>query len=165
MIKVTPRALVITVSTRTAKGEWEDRSGPVLVEGLTALGIAVDGPVVASDGEPVEAALRDGIKGGYELIITTGGTGLTPSDRTPEMTRRVIDREAPGIAEAIRAYGLANGVATAALSRAIAGLAGETLIVNAPGSPGGARDAVAVMAPWLVHALEQVHGSDHTRTE
>jgi molybdopterin biosynthesis enzyme MoaB len=81
------------------------------------------------------------------------------------MTRRVIDREAPGIAEAIRAYGMANGVATAALSRAIAGLAGETLIVNAPGSPGGARDAVAVMTPWLVHALEQVHGSDHTRTE
>jgi molybdopterin biosynthesis enzyme MoaB len=80
------------------------------------------------------------------------------------MTRRVIDREAPGIAEAIRAYGMANGVATAALSRAIAGLAGETLIVNAPGSPGGARDAVAVMTPWLVHALEQVHGSDHART-
>lgn len=158
------RALVVTVSTRSATGEWTDRSGPVLVEALTALDIAVDGPVVVPDGDPVEAALRTGVEAGYELIVTTGGTGLTPTDRTPEMTRRVIDREAPGIAEAIRAHGMANGVATAALSRAIAGLAGETLIVNAPGSPGGARDAVAVMAPWLVHALEQVHGSDHPRS-
>jgi molybdenum cofactor synthesis domain-containing protein len=156
-------ALVITVSNRAAAGVYEDRSGPILVEGLAALGLEVAGPRVVPDGEPVAEALLSAIEEGFHLVVTTGGTGLTPSDHTPEMTRRVIEREVPGIAEALRAYGAAHGVPTAVLSRGLAGLAGRTLIINIPGSPGGARDALAVLGPILPHALEQVPGSDHPR--
>ena len=159
------RALVVTVSTRTAAGTWEDRSGPVLVDGLEALGLAVDGPVVVPDGEEVERALRSAVAADYDLVVTTGGTGLTPTDHTPEMTRLVLDREAPGIAEALRAQGLAAGVASAMLSRGTAGIAGRTLVVNLPGSTGGARDGVALLATVLDHALDQVRGSDHTPSD
>lgn len=159
------RALVITVSTRAASGVWEDRSGPVLRQGLEALDLAVDGPLVVSDGEPVESALRDAVASAYDVVVTTGGTGLTPTDLTPEMTARVIEREIPGLAEAIRAAGVAKGVPTAVLSRGLAGQAGRTLVLNLPGSTGGVRDALEVLAAVLPHALDQVPGSDHPRTD
>src|SRR5206468_12645287 len=111
-----------------------------------------EGPVVVGDGEPVERALRDAVTRGYDVVLTTGGTGLTPTDLTPEMTLRVVDREVPGVAEAIRARGVAAGVASASLSRAVAGLAGRTLVVNLPGSPGGCSDGIAVLTPILPHA-------------
>lgn len=159
------RALVLTVSTRTAAGQWEDRSGPVLRDGLLALGLEVTGPQVLADGAPVELALRAAVTEGYDLVVTTGGTGLTPTDLTPEMTRRVLERDVPGVAEAIRAYGMANGVASAMLSRAVAGIAGHTFIVNLPGSTGGVRDGLAVLATVLDHALAQVPGSDHAPSD
>ena len=94
-------------------------------------------------------------------MLTTGGTGLTPTDRTPEVTRQLLDFEVPGIAEAIRAYGVANGVPSAVLSRGLAGVVGSCLVVNLPGSRGGVKDGLAVLRPILVHAVEQVVGSDH----
>lgn len=155
------RALVVTVSNRAAAGVYSDRGGPVLVEGLTGLGFEVDGPQVVPDGEPVEEALRAAVTSSYDVVVTTGGTGISPTDLTPEMTRRVLDRELPGIAEAVRAYGVDHGVPTAALSRGLAGVAGTTLVVNLPGSTGGVRDGLAVVGPVLRHAVEQIHGGDH----
>jgi molybdenum cofactor synthesis domain-containing protein len=144
---------------------YEDRSGPVLASLLGAAGCAVDGPVVVADGAPVEVVLRDAVAAGYEVVVTTGGTGLTPLDLTPEMTRRVLDREIPGIAEALRAAGAAAGVPAAILSRGVAGVAGRTLIVNLPGSTGGVRDGMAVLASVLEHAVSQIHGGDHVRAD
>jgi molybdenum cofactor synthesis domain-containing protein len=157
------RALAITVSNRASAGVYPDRSGPVLVELLQAAGCEVDGPQVVPDGDPVEKALRDGVNAGYDVIITTGGTGLTPLDLTPEMTRKVIDREIPGIADAIRREGDAGGIPAAILSRAVAGLAGQTMIVNLPGSTGGVRDGMAVLTRVLGHAVDQARGGDHPR--
>jgi len=158
------RALAVTVSTRVAAGVYEDRSGPVLLALLRSAGCAaVDGPVVVPDGDPVEAALREAVAEGYDVVVTTGGTGLTLNDLTPEMTRRVLDSEIPGIAEAIRAAG-ADVVPAAILSRGVAGLAGQTLLVNLPGSAGGVRDGMAVLAPVLAHAVDQVRGGDHPRS-
>jgi molybdenum cofactor synthesis domain-containing protein len=154
-------ALVITASNRAAAGVYEDRGGPILVEGLRAMGIAVDGPQIVPDGDPVEAALRSAVADGYDVVLTTGGTGLSPTDLTPEATTRVLDQPVSGIAEAIRAYGVAHGVPTAALSRGVAGLAGRTLIVNLPGSPGGCRDGIAVLTDVLPHAVQQIRGGDH----
>ena len=160
------RALAISASNRAAAGVYEDRSGPVLAELLRSAGCAVvDGPVVVPDGEPVEKALRDALVAGYDVVVTTGGTGLTPGDLTPEMTRRVIEREIPGIAEALRAAGAAAGVPSAILSRGVAGVAGRTLIVNLPGSTGGVRDGMAVLAPVLGHAISQINGGDHARPD
>jgi molybdenum cofactor synthesis domain-containing protein len=159
---VAMRALALVASNRAATGVYEDRSGPVLAELLRSAGCdPVDGPVVVPDGEPVQAALREAVAAGYDVVVTTGGTGLTPGDLTPEMTRRVIDREVPGIAEAVRAAGAAAGVPAAILSRGIAGLAGRTLIVNLPGSTGGVRDGMAVLSLVLGHAVDQANGSDH----
>ena len=159
------KALAVTVSNRAAAGVYEDRSGPVLARLLAEAGCTVDGPLVVPDGEPVEAALRDAVTAGYDVVVTTGGTGLTPGDLTPEMTRRVVDREIPGIAEAIRAGGAAAGVPAAVLSRGIAGLAGAVLIINLPGSTGGVRDGMAVLGPILSHAVDQARGGDHPRPD
>jgi molybdenum cofactor synthesis domain-containing protein len=159
------RALAVTVSNRAAAGIYEDRSGPVLADLLRAAGCAVDGPRVVADGDPVEAALRDAVAAAYDVVVTTGGTGLTPGDLTPEMTRRVLDREIPGIAEALRAAGAAAGVPASILSRGVAGIAGRTLVVNLPGSTGGVRDGMAVLAPVLGHAVSQIHGGDHVRAD
>jgi molybdenum cofactor synthesis domain-containing protein len=158
---VSDTALVITVSTRAAAGVYEDRSGPVVVEALRELGFAVAEPVVVPDGDAVGAALRAAVTDEYAVVITTGGTGLSPSDQTPEQTRTVLDQEVPQLAAAIARYGVEHGVPTAALSRGTAGVAGRTVIVNLPGSSGGARDGMAVLAPVLGHAVSQVRGGDH----
>ncbi|MFG2722565.1 molybdenum cofactor biosynthesis protein B [Streptomyces sp. NPDC048416] len=156
-------ALVVTASNRASAGVYADTGGPLLAEGLGAMGFAVDGPLVVPDGDPVEQALRAGAAAGYDVIVTTGGTGLSPTDRTPEVTRAVIDYDVPGIPEAIRAEGLAK-VPTAALSRGLAGVAGgRTLIVNLPGSSGGVRDGLAVLERILRHAVDQIRGGDHPR--
>jgi molybdenum cofactor synthesis domain-containing protein len=156
-------ALVVTVSNRASAGVYADTSGPVVVDGLRALGFSVDGPLVVADGDPVEEALRDAVAAGYDVVVTNGGTGLSPLDLTPERTRRVLDYEVPGVAEAVRAAGVAKGVPTAALSRGLAGVVGRTFVVNLPGSTGGARDGVEVLAGFLVHAVDQVRGGDHPR--
>lgn len=157
------RALAVTISTRAATGVYEDRSGPVLAGLLREAGCEVDGPVVVPDGAEVEMALRDAVSAGYDVVVTTGGTGLNPNDLTPEMTWLVLDREVPGIAEAIRTAGVAAGVPSAALSRGISGQANRTLIVNLPGSTGGVRDGMAVLGRLLGHAVDQARGGDHPR--
>jgi molybdenum cofactor synthesis domain-containing protein len=154
------RALAITVSDRAAAGEYEDRSGPLLVSLLVDAGCEVDGPIVVPDGEPLEAQLRFAVSGDYDVVITTGGTGLAPRDQTPEMTARVVERVVPGIAEALRAVGR-DAVSAAVLSRGIAGVARRTLIVNLPGSTGGVRDGMHVVAPLLQHIADQLAGGDH----
>jgi molybdenum cofactor synthesis domain-containing protein len=154
-------ATVVCASNRAAAGVYEDTTGPLIVDALAELGFEVTGPLVVPDGEPVAEAIRAAVDAGTRAVITTGGTGLTPTDRTPEVTRALLDYEVPGIADAIRAYGVEHGVPTAALSRGLAGVSGRTLVVNLPGSRGGVKDGLAVVAPLLVHAVQQIAGSDH----
>jgi molybdenum cofactor synthesis domain-containing protein len=154
------KALVIVASNRAAAGVYPDTSGPRLVAGLRELGCEVADPIVVPDGEPVTAALRAAVAESFDVVVTSGGTGVTPTDRTPEATRGLLDFEIPGIAEAIRAYSR-DRVPTAALSRGLAGVAGRTLIVNLPGSTGGAKDGLAVLGPLLRHTVDQIHGGDH----
>lgn len=155
------RAEVVVASNRAAAGVYADETGPLIVDFLRELGFVTDDPVVVPDGDPVGAAIAAAAAGGARVVLTTGGTGLTPTDLTPEVTRPLLDREVPGIAEAIRAAGVAAGVPTAVLSRGLAGVVGTCLVVNLPGSRGGVKDGLAVLRPMLVHAVEQVVGSDH----
>lgn len=152
---------VVVASNRAAAGVYEDSTGPLITAFLDELGFVAGAPTVVPDGDPVADAISTYVSSGARVVLTTGGTGLTPTDRTPEATRALLDREVPGIAEAIRAAGVANGVPSAVLSRGLAGLVGDCLVVNLPGSRGGVKDGLEVLRPWLVHAVEQVVGSDH----
>ena len=156
-------AAVVVASNRAAAGVYADETGPLIVAWLRQRGYVCDEAAVVGDGEPVGVAIRSAVDSGARVVLTTGGTGLTPTDRTPEVTRALLDREVPGIAEAVRAYGVAQGVPTAMLSRGVAGVVGDALVVNLPGSRGGVKDGLAVLAPVLDHAVEQVVGSDHVR--
>lgn len=158
--QVRRRATVVVASTRAAGGMYPDRTGPLIAQWLHERGFAVTGPLVVVDGEAVGEALRMAVEGGSDLVLTTGGTGITPTDRTPEETARLLDFEIPGLADAIRRSGL-PAVPTAVLSRGLAGVCGRTLIVNLPGSTGGVRDGLAVLAEVLEHALDQIVGGDH----
>jgi len=153
--------VVITCSTRAAAGVYPDRSGPIIVDALRGWGFEVGDAVVVADGPDVEAALRGAVSGDAVLVVTTGGTGLTPTDGTPEATQRVVDRLVPGISEAIRAAGVDAGVSSAMLSRGISGVAGKALVVNLPGSMGGVSNGLAVLEPVVAHALLQIQGGDH----
>ena len=155
------RAVVVTASNRASAGVYSDRSGQVLAEGLSALGFVVDGPHVRPDDvELLVEVLREAVASGADVVLTTGGTGLSPTDVTPEATREVVQREAPGIAEAVRRYGAAK-VPTSVLSRGLAGTVSRTLVVNLPGSTGGVRDGLAVLGPLLPHVVSQLRGGDH----
>jgi len=155
-------AVVVTCSNRSAAGEREDTSGPLLVAALGDAGFNVvpEAIVVADDEAAIASLLARMVDAGHRLILTTGGTGLTPTDVTPAATRRVIDREAPGLAELMRAAGVAS-TPMAALSRGVVGTRGQSLIANLPGSPQGATESLAALLPVLRHALDQLAGGDH----
>lgn len=158
-------AAVVVASGRAASGVYEDTTGPLLVEALTSWGFETPAPVVVPDGEAVGGAVRAALDGGADVVLTTGGTGINPTDRTPEATRPLLDRELPGVAEAIRAFGVAKGIPTATLSRGLAGVSGRAVVVNLPGSRGGVKDAIAVLADVVPHAVDQLRGGDHDRGE
>ncbi|QCH22490.1 molybdenum cofactor biosynthesis protein B [Mycobacteroides salmoniphilum] len=153
-------ARVIVASTRAATGQYPDKTGPVIVEWLGAQDFRVGEPIVVPDGDTVGAAIRAAVSDGVSLVITTGGTGLSPTDATPEQTAPLLDYQIPGLADAIRRSGLPT-VPTSILSRGVCGVAGRTLVVNLPGSTGGVRDGLAVLDGVLGHALDQIGGGDH----
>lgn len=155
------RAQVITVSDRSHDGVRPDTSGPLLAGLLADLGFATAPVVVVPDEvADIQRALSEAAAASYDLVVTTGGTGLSPRDVTPEATRALLEREAPGLGEALRQQGR-DAVPTTILSRGVAGSIGTTLVVNLPGSTGGVRDGVAVLAPVVGHAIAQLRGGDH----
>ncbi|MGH4014411.1 MAG: molybdenum cofactor biosynthesis protein MoaE [Pseudonocardiaceae bacterium] len=157
----TRRAVVVVASNRAAAGVYADRTGPIIVGWLRERGYQTPDPVVVPDGSPVRDAVAGAVADAVDVVLTTGGTGISPTDRTPEATEPLLDRPLPGLAGAIRSAGLPQ-VPTAVLSRGLAGVAGRTLVVNLPGSTGGVRDGLGVLDGVLEHAVEQLHGADHT---
>lgn len=158
------RAVVITVSDRSASGEREDRGGPLAVQLLEAAGIEVAGLEVVPDGaDSVEAALRRAVATGSRLVVTTGGTGVGPRDQTPEGTGRVVTRSLPGIAEELRRVGLGD-TPLSVISRGIAGVVDPegALIVNLPGSPRAVSSGIPVIVSVATHVVDQVRGGDHS---
>lgn len=152
---------VITCSNRSSAGARSDDSGAILAELLADAGHDVDSRVVVPDDVgAIRAAVRGALDRGAQVVLTTGGTGLTPTDVTPEAVRPLLDREIPGISEALR-ISSRDKIPSAVLSRGVAGAIGTTLVVTLPGSPGGVRDGMAVLAPLIVHAVEQLGGGDH----
>lgn len=155
------RAVVVTVSDRAASGEREDRGGPAAVAALRDAGYdTADATIVPDGADSVAAALTHALAAGARLVVTTGGTGISPRDLTPEGTARVLDRQIPGIPEELRRVGAAVAPG-GLLSRGIAGTAGAALVVNLPGSPGGVRDGVELILRVADHALAQMEGGDH----
>jgi molybdenum cofactor synthesis domain-containing protein len=157
---VTRTARVIIASTRAAGGIYPDRCGPLLHQWLADRGFDVVDVTVAADGNPVRLALQSALSESVDLVVTSGGTGIAPTDSTPQITQELLDYEIPGLADAIRRSGL-PAVPTAVLSRGVCGVAGRTLVVNLPGSTGGVRDGLSVLADVIDHALDQLEGGDH----
>jgi molybdenum cofactor synthesis domain-containing protein len=153
---------VVIASTRAAAGVYEDRCGPIIVDWLNARGISVPAATVVPDGADVSRALFAAIGENVDVVITSGGTGISPTDSTPEATADIVDYQIPGLADAIRRSGLPH-VPTSVLSRGVCGVRGRTLIVNLPGSTGGVKDGLGVLDDVLEHALDQLGGKDHTR--
>ena len=154
------RAAVIVCSTRAAAGIYPDRTGPTIVEWLRGRSLETDAAVVVADGPDVAAALESALSSGVNLIVTTGGTGITATDRTPEATAAVLDRELPGFSEELRRRGAAS-TPFALMSRGLAGVAGGTFVVNLPGSTAGVLDGLALLSEILDHVLDQLDGGTH----
>ena len=159
---MTRSAIVVITSTRAATGVYEDRTGPLVVDWLVGRGFAVPDPWVVPDGASVPKALFDALEQRPSVIITSGGTGISPTDRTADATADVVDYQIPGLVDAIRRSGLPH-VPTSVLSRGVCGVRNGTLILNLPGSTGGVKDGLGVLADVLDHALDQLAGGDHAR--
>ena len=154
-------AAVITCSNRSAAGQRADESGQLLADALGEWGYQVaTRTIVPDEVAAIRAAVQQAVAEGARLVLSTGGTGLSPTDVTPEAVTPLLDRQIPGIAERIRAVNVVR-VPTSVLSRGVAGLIGSTLVVTLPGSPGGVRDALSVLQPLVAHVLDQVSGGDH----